>query len=308
MKIKRTDLNLTINEAIRQFIVDKRLNGTSEQTLLNYESSCYYLMKKAGIELNQDVTVLTKETISNLILQLKSSVAISSVNHYIRDTRVFLYWLMDNNYIERFQIKQIKCQDTKIKFFTDEEIEKLLVKPTDKNNFCDNRMWTIIAFILATGARVETVVNIKVEDLDFKNNEITYTHLKNKQVATIPMSDGLKSILMKYLKTWTNAEYLFCDQRGFKLTTNALRHYLTKYCKRRGIKPRGPHALRHSFARDFIKAGGSSFKLQKILTHSTLDMTKRYVRLFSEDLKDGFTEVCPLDKMIKTGTKIERTN
>jgi integrase/recombinase XerD len=45
------------------------------------------------------------------------------------------------------------------------------------------------------------------------------------------------------------------------------------------------HALRHTFAVNFIRDGGDVFSLQRILGHASLEMTKRYVNLQTEDLK-----------------------
>ena len=45
------------------------------------------------------------------------------------------------------------------------------------------------------------------------------------------------------------------------------------------------HTLRHTFAVNYIRNGGSVFHLQKILGHSTLVMTRRYCELQVEDLQ-----------------------
>lgn len=41
--------------------------------------------------------------------------------------------------------------------------------------------------------------------------------------------------------------------------------------------------------------GGDIFALQYILGHSSLEMVKGYVAMFSEDLKNGFNSHNPLD-------------
>ena len=47
------------------------------------------------------------------------------------------------------------------------------------------------------------------------------------------------------------------------------------------------------------------FALQKILGHSTLEMTKRYVKLFSDDIKEDYDKYSPLDTIKRNGKRTQ---
>ncbi len=54
---------------------------------------------------------------------------------------------------------------------------------------------------------------------------------------------------------------------------------------RRANLPAGPHALRHTFGRLYIMAGGDVFSLQRIMGHRSIETTKKYVDLDVRDLR-----------------------
>ena len=160
----------------------------------------------------------------------------------------------------------------------------------------------VICFILATGARASTLTNIKMSDISFSNHEIIYRHLKNRHTAVIPLSKSLEKVLREYLSVWQREKedgWLFCDMNERQSTVSALYQSMENYCRRRGVESKGLHALRHSFAREYIINGGNAFKLQRILTHSDMSMTKRYVRLFDSDLQNDYFS--PLDSYKNQG-------
>jgi integrase/recombinase XerD len=54
------------------------------------------------------------------------------------------------------------------------------------------------------------------------------------------------------------------------------------------------HTLRHSFATLYIANGGDPMRLQRLLGHSTLTMTQKYVSLQTRDLSNVHEQFSPL--------------
>jgi len=106
----------------------------------------------------------------------------------------------------------------------------LLEKPA-KKHFSEYRDWVAVNLLLGTGCRRRTLVNIKVSDIDFQNNVITFRITKNKSTQIIPLSQTLVAILKEYInaRKGTEDDYLICNAFGGKMDEDGLTHEIHKY-------------------------------------------------------------------------------
>lgn len=313
MKVKRSASadTLTLNEAFENFILEKEARNLSQATIHNYRQSYqqFFVVSKFSEE------TATDEVNVNLIykwinIMKLDGVKPTSINHYLRDVRAFLYWCMDEDrkYIDPpFKIKAIEAQEEQLKMFTDEELADLLEKPRRNDTFVDWRTWAIVSWVLGTGNRAATICDVKITDVSFAKKEIMLGHTKNKKAQIIPLSSSLETVLKEYIRMWRKEApadgWLFPNVGEEKLTTNALRLSFGRYCKARGIDKSNIHGLRHNFAKGWVRNNGNMFALQKILGHSTLDMTRRYVKMFAEDIKEDYDSFSPLDTIKKSSRR-----
>lgn len=292
-----------ITEAFQEFIMEKEARNLAAKTVKNYTQSFEYFMDFNEFTPSSLLSEVKPSHFFHWMNTLKlDGVRHTSINHYLRDCRAFFYWCMDRGFLEPFKIEMAEGQEELPKMFTDEELELLLVKPKDNDSFTEWRTWAIVNWVLATGNRAATICDIECNDIDYQRKEIALGHTKAKKAQIIPLSPSLENALKEYTRKFEIDGWLFPNIGVEQLTTNALSHSFSRYCKARGVSRTNIHGLRHNFARAWIRNNGSHFALQKLLGHATLDMTRHYVKLFSEDIKEDFEQFNPLDN-IKKGTR-----
>jgi len=310
-KLKAAEtVDINVKDVFLEYLDYKITFGRSEKTIESINNS----FKKFFGYFGDDITIgsIDSGTIYQYINHLKKEeLTTSSINHYLRDLRTFVNWCYEQGHLDqKLDIKMIKGQEAIKDTYEDEELQKLLAKPKKNDRrFTEWRNWAIVNWIYGTGNRISTVVEVRIEDIDIKKNDIVIRAQKNKKAASIPMDKTLAAVLREYLQRCrgnaSEQDYLFTNIYGQKLTTNALQQSIRRYNEERDVKKTSPHALRHTFAKNWVMNGGNIFRLQKILGHSTLEMTRHYVNLYGADLKEGFDDVSPLSKIskVKGGSK-----
>lgn len=232
-------------------------------------------------------------------------------NTIIRNVRAILYYAMECGYIDSFKIHLIKAEKKIKPTYSEAELKTLLAKPDVKEcTFSDYRTWALENYLLGTGNRISSALSLKNEDIHFDEGVIIIKRTKNRKQQIIPLSKALASVLMDYMRIRKGKgdDYLFCNAWGEYLNVTACEHCVRRYNRKRGVELTSLHAFRHTFAKLFLLNGGDAFRLQKMLGHSDLTVTKEYVNMFTDDLKQGFDELSPLDSIEGKKPKIEMTS
>ena len=294
------------SESVQQFFDD--FIEQAEARLSPKSVRAYKQAYERLIKWNDGEEVLMEELDEKLFYRFinglkKDMVKPASINCYLRGWRTFVNWLYNNGHIDNpIKIRMVEAQEEEFKCYTTEELQKLMVKPRPKDSYVEWRTWCIVNWCLSTGNRAATVRNVQIQDVDFKRKELRVRHTKNKKIQVpIPMGREIQYVLKEFIKRFRNSaaptDYLFCDVGGEQLSESALTSAVRRFNKSRGVETTSIHSLRHTFARQWLLNTGDVFRLQKILGHSTLEMTRRYCNLLGEDLKEDFESFNPLDNL-----------
>lgn len=300
IKLRKSD-DPTISEAFERFIKRKKAKNLSSESINFYKNDCKYFFDFLGedvkcSEIDSDIVI---EYI-NFLKETKPDLKNVSINTYLRALRTFLNFCAKENYMSKVEIEMLECEEKIKPTYTLGELEELIKKPNLKQcAFSDYRNWVMICFLMGTAVRLGTLVEIKIEDIDFEEHEISLKKVKNKKQFKIPLTHELEKILLEYLefREGNPEDPLFCTMYGEKFSKEGVKTAIQRYNNRRGIDKTSIHLFRHTFAKDWILNGGDIFRLQKILGHSSLEVVKEYVNMYSKDLHRDFDKFNLFDNM-----------
>jgi integrase/recombinase XerD len=141
---------------------------------------------------------------------------------------------------------------------------------------------------------------LKIKDAELDEGYIIFNTTKANKVVRVGLEKKIRKDLKEFIARWRlvdadnepidSSEYLFCNTFGEQLTRGGLTIAIARYNRRRGVEKTSIHLLRHTFAKNWITSGGDIISLAKVLTHSELDMVKRYSNLYGEDVKAEIEE------------------
>lgn len=142
---------------------------------------------------------------------------------------------------------------------------------------------------LNTGMRRGELCALKWDRVDLVRNQITVSRsltryglsetTKSGKKRYVPISPVVKDVLLKLMRE-QRGEFVFCCEQGDPVDAHHLCRVFHRSQKKAGFNRLIRfHDLRHTFASHFMMNGGNIYDLQKILGHSTLEMTQRYAHM-----------------------------
>jgi integrase/recombinase XerD len=159
----------------------------------------------------------------------------------------------------------------------------------------------ILAFALDTGARAGGICTARMADLDMERRSILVTE-KGKKTRAVVFTKVTAALLSDWIAVRQNAPALFYNLDTLEpLTPSGLLQLFRRLGKRAGVKGRvNPHSFRHTFGKEYVKAGGDVFTLARIMGHTDVNTTAQHYAVFtSEEVAASHEKYSPIHQLIK---------
>ncbi len=279
-------------QAIKEFIKSRRLKNVRETTI-QYYFDAFRVMKRdlRKLKIDKQLIDLAENDLEALIEHWQTKLKVTTINSKLRGIRPFYAFLAEKGWIKVNPSKNIQLlrdRTTIRETLEKNEIKKIVNYFKKKESFIGYRNLVIFQLLLDTGIRINECLNIRKADIDGKR--IIIVESKNLHQRMVLMSKPMINTLNSYLKVLSTLEldhdYLFINQDGGRLKKNTYQEQLRIAAREVGIKKQvSPHVCRRTFAKNAVLKGMDPFTLQVILGHSTLEVTKRYVQIYGQDLE-----------------------
>lgn len=222
---------------------------------------------------------------------------------YIRTLKTFVRWLEREEYIEpklshRIELPKVpRYDDVVIDVLSDEEIGRLLsaLEPTTDVN-ARNRV--IVCLMLESGLRLEEVVSLRLEDVRLKEQYLLVQGKGDKE-NYVPLGSTTQKAISGYVEHFRipvdpEETALLLNIYGEPLGYEAVKSIFDRLARSTGVSRLHPHLLRHTAATRLLGNGADLHTVQRLLRHSDIRTTLRYVHLSADHLQQRMRLFSPL--------------
>ena len=295
--------NISFELALEEFIEILKAKGRSTVTIEDYQWNCtrfyslYPHFPDVG-QMKRGASIYLTEKISPYTYNLR-----------LTYNKCFFRYCVEQGYLSEnpMLLFKVKRTEPRIVQHSSDVLIKLLQQP-DLKTYVGLRDYAMLLLTLDTGIRPSELRKLMPEDFD-PNKGLIFIPAEISKVRksrTLPIQPTTISFLRRLQAckpdSWTNAP-IFCNNEGTMMLAWAWQARLKLYSRSIGQRIR-PYDLRHDFALLYLKNGGNVFTLQKMMGHSTLEMTRRYIDIDSSELKRMASIASPLNTLITTKKRL----
>lgn len=265
-------------------------------TIIYYRKNIKYAipyLQKHNILYIEDLTILKMNAI---VADMKKTTKLknNTINKVISSLKQISSFCYKNNIIEYDLIQnfeKLKKDDVETIIISDENLNKIFdyLNSLNLDNIHNLRNIIFLYLLKDTGARLNELRHIEINNIDFSNNTVLLTFTKTHNYRKVYITETTKQLINVYLnKTKLDNKYLFfCRESNQLLADDFVYKFLNKIKKACNINQSiSPHKWRHTLATILSNKNIPLENIRKLLGHSSLEITKKYLHVNDNIQKD----------------------
>ena len=309
------------------------VSGFSDHTVRAYNSDLnqfFDFLKDQFLKEVVNVKEITRNSIRNFVRFLyEKKISNRAIVRKIETIKTFFRFCTIYNLIDENPTKKLfspKFPKFLPKYFTLNEIEKLLDLPDHKSKF-GIRDKAILEVAYSCGLRISELSNLrmdficlyrKIVKVNGKGGYDRYVPLGKFAVRALktyfkirPEFEKKDQLLFDFANSYNSKndfidnqkkrtrrvskiEYVFLSKSGNKISSDVMREILNNYIQQISTTPGySPHSIRHSFATHLLENGASLRAIQLMLGHKHVSTTELYTHISLRFVKKSYHQHHP---------------
>lgn len=302
---------MTWDEKIKDFEIFLRFERNfSENTLDAYVRDIKKLKEYAVDDLeNTGPEKITYDNLQEYIFKLsKQKFSERSQARWISSIKAFFKYLLEDEIRE--DNPSALLEGPKLGLYLPDtlslgDIERI-INAIEKSSDLGKRNHCIIEVLYGCGLRVSELIDIKISNINFKENYLKINGKGNK-TRFVPLAHYTAELLKDYInsvriKSKINKKHedtLFLNSRGTSMSRVIVFIIIKELTDKAGVSKKiSPHTFRHSFATHLLQNGADLRYIQEMLGHSSITTTGIYTHLKTEELRDVILNYHPRNSNI----------
>lgn len=304
----------TLKHAVEEFLLAGQAEGKSPFTTASYEAELRGFKWFADREgWSEDVAGITATHIRQFLVYLRNTprrfgstngrarqpVNNTTIRNYFHVLSSLFGWLVREGILDESPTDRVKVPRSRrkvIKALTAAQVGQLLAA-CDKG-YVGVRNKAMISVLVDCGLRLGELIGLRMNDVDLDAQTLKMAGKTGERKARFgsATTNALKAYIQVRGVVGDEAR-LWTIKRGSPLTANSFQVSIRKLSDKVGFHVH-VHLLRHSFATLYLRNGGDALMLQRLLGHTTLGMTERYVQAIGmEDAMASHSRFGPMDHL-----------
>lgn len=283
----------------------------SDHTVLAYKNDLHQLLHFIADDSGVDSKDVSAEHVSRLAIRLwmgdlrENGISRNSIVRKTTAVRSFFKYCFKRGFTENNPAHLLVIPKKEMRLpatVRPEEMENLF-QIIDVSTPEGTQDRAILELMYSSGVRLSELINLNVNDLDFRSGQITVTGKGNRQ-RIVPVGKHAQIACKNHIQTRNSLfkkesdidarKALFIAPRGKRMNASKVKRLVKEYLTRAAnVSQKSPHVLRHTFATHMLDAGADIRMIKEFLGHINLSSTQIYAHTSMEYLKKVYKQAHP---------------